>query len=186
MSKKESNIRPENAVKLKPPPWPPSLSKRKRSAFKRTNLIDEDINFIKALIKKEKRKIEFSKKLSKKLIKKLNKEIVLQDEEINLLCFKSNWGMKMRVDQVLDLKIKDSVLGESVSIRKYLKSILVELIEQGESFSGKRPFGDSDWLNDLYGPLADVGLIDRSNNHGEISYDSFEADKIIVQLIKGL
>lgn len=44
----------------------------------------------------------------------------------------------------------------------YLKALLVTLWEEEESFSGKHPFGNSGWQNDLLKPLVVAGVIKGS------------------------
>lgn len=43
--------------------------------------------------------------------------------------------------------------------RRYLKSLLSELLCKGESFSSKRPFGNSGWEDELATPLIKAGLL---------------------------
>lgn len=54
----------------------------------------------------------------------------------------------------------DSDAGDDITVRQYLHELLRTLWEEEESFSGKRPFGNSRWQHDLYGPLAKAGFID--------------------------
>jgi hypothetical protein len=39
----------------------------------------------------------------------------------------------------------DSDAGDNITIRDYLRILLETLWEEGEGFSGKRPFGNSGW-----------------------------------------
>lgn len=48
----------------------------------------------------------------------------------------------------------------SGTIREYLHALLLAVWEEGEGFSGKRPFGNSGWEFDLYVPLAKEGFLD--------------------------
>jgi hypothetical protein len=69
----------------------------------------------------------------------------------------------------LDLRFKCYDLGREVSIREYLHRLLSILWAEGESFSGKRPFGFSGWEHDLYKPLIAAGVIGGSiDEHGHI------------------
>lgn len=54
----------------------------------------------------------------------------------------------------------DSDAGDDLTVRQYLHMLMRELWDEQESFSGKRPFGNSDWEFDLYMPLAKAGYID--------------------------
>lgn len=38
---------------------------------------------------------------------------------------------------------------DNVTVRDFLLDCLVRLIEEGEGFSGKRPLGNSDWMQQL-------------------------------------
>lgn len=62
---------------------------------------------------------------------------------------------------VLDLPMRSDVAEtEGVeTIRAYLGKLLSTLWDEGESFSGKRPFGDSGWEYDLIAVLVDHKLI---------------------------
>jgi hypothetical protein len=53
----------------------------------------------------------------------------------------------------------DSDAGDGLTIRDYLHKLLLTLWEEGEGFSGKRPFGNSGWDFDLYIPLIKNGFI---------------------------
>lgn len=41
------------------------------------------------------------------------------------------------------------LLDDNVTVRDFLLNCLVKLIEEGETFSGKRPLGNSDWMQQL-------------------------------------
>jgi hypothetical protein len=63
------------------------------------------------------------------------------------------------LSDALDLRF-DSDAGDDMTVRQYLHELLHVLWEKQESFDGKRPFGNSGWHHDLYGPLAKAGFID--------------------------
>jgi hypothetical protein len=54
----------------------------------------------------------------------------------------------------------DSDAGDDLTVKQYLHALLRTLWDEQESFSGKRPFGNSGWDFDLYAPLAKAGFID--------------------------
>lgn len=56
----------------------------------------------------------------------------------------------------------DSDAGDGITVRKYLYRLLSALWEEQESFSGKRPLGNSGWEYDLYIPLVKAGFISGS------------------------
>lgn len=61
--------------------------------------------------------------------------------------------------------------GQKYSLRKYLRQILVNVWEEGEGFSGKRPMGNSDWYYSVYNGLVKEGFI-----KGEIDSDGYLDD----------
>lgn len=48
----------------------------------------------------------------------------------------------------------------------YLERLLQELLRDPEGFSGKRPFGNSGWIHELYECMAKDGMI-------EVTYDEY-------------
>lgn len=54
------------------------------------------------------------------------------------------------------------------TIGEFIALLGAKLFEEEEAFSGKRPFGNSDWITDAYIPLIKAGLID-----GEIDEDGY-------------
>jgi hypothetical protein len=59
----------------------------------------------------------------------------------------------------LDVRIEQSDAGDNITVRDYLRILLETLWDKGESFGGKRPFGNSNWEYELYRPLVDAGYI---------------------------
>ena len=59
-----------------------------------------------------------------------------------------------RYKQALDLMVD-----HETNIRDYLHLLLKTLWKEGESFSGKRPFGNSDWEDHLLIPLVVNGFV---------------------------
>jgi hypothetical protein len=74
------------------------------------------------------------------------------------------------IEQVLSLPLPANDAAAS-TVREYLIELLAAVWREDEGFSGKRPFGNSGWKYDLYGPLIKAGFID-----GRIDdkYDSIE------------
>lgn len=54
----------------------------------------------------------------------------------------------------------DSDAGDDLTVRDYLRTLLMALWEEQESFSGKRPFGNSGWEYEVLMPLAKAGFVD--------------------------
>jgi len=78
----------------------------------------------------------------------------------------------------------DSDAGDGRTIRDYFHSLLTTLWEEGEGFSGKRPFGNSGWEHDLYRPLALAGYVEGDAD-GFVDYGPKRkhADKIVLELM---
>jgi hypothetical protein len=77
------------------------------------------------------------------------------------------------------------------TVRDYLIALLAALWEEGQGFSGKRPFGNSGWRYDLYEPLGRAGLIQVTLD--EVGYiDDFpdserrRADRLIAAAIQAM
>ncbi len=87
-----------------------------------------------------------------------------------------------------DIKFKSADLNRKVTVREYLKELLITLWDEGESFSGKRPFGNSGWQYDLYTALIKGGAITGTlDEDGYIaSFDDKKAHTFVMDLIKGL
>ncbi len=74
----------------------------------------------------------------------------------------------------------NSDAGDNLTVRDYLRTLLETLWNQGEGFSGKRPFGNSGWEYELYAPLVkggfvtgtldEAGYIDDIDKHGAEAY----------------
>ncbi len=52
-----------------------------------------------------------------------------------------------------------SCAGDDLSVREYLRMLLMSVWDEGEGFDGKRPFGNSGWESDIYDPLVKAGFI---------------------------
>lgn len=93
-------------------------------------------------------------------------------------------------NRVLDFKFYSRECNRETSIREFYKNLLMCLVEQEEEFSGKRPFGNSDWKFDLYMALilAEVvtGSLDEFGNPYISRQGAERADNILVQLVRYL
>lgn len=71
------------------------------------------------------------------------------------------------------------------NVGEYLHSLLFTLWEEGEGFSGKRPFGNSGWEDELYIPLIVGEFVDgKLDEDGYIGYvDEKAANKLIFDCI---
>lgn len=65
--------------------------------------------------------------------------------------------------KILDLRFYSNDLDKEITIKDFFKTLLKQLFKEGSNFSGKRPFGNSDWDGDLC-----VCLIENKIVNGEI------------------
>jgi len=65
--------------------------------------------------------------------------------------------------------------GDEIRVKDYLKKLLQTLWDEQDSFSGKHPFGNSDWEYDLYVPLANAGFISTNrDSEGDLYFNSLQ------------
>ena len=97
-------------------------------------------------------------------------------------------GYIMEINEIANLTFYSSDLSKQITIKEYLKTLLLTLWEEGEGFSGKRPLGNSGWEYDLFVPLIGAKLIKGSMDpQGYIDeVDESAANKIIKQVIESL
>lgn len=95
----------------------------------------------------------------------------------------------MTGEEVLSIKMKkkDNDAG-AASIREYMQKLLTELFIEQESFSGKRPFGNSGWIFDIYRDMLRAGAINgKLDEEGCVeACDSEKADELLMLAIKAL
>ena len=90
------------------------------------------------------------------------------------------------LQKILDTPMKTFDHGE-ITPRAYLKLLLTTLWEEEESFSGKRPFGNSGWQYDLDTGLVEGGFITGTIEDGWAEYvDTDARDALILELIAAL
>lgn len=89
-------------------------------------------------------------------------------------------------EKILNTEFQSYDIG-SVTVRQYLKCLLETLWNEGEGFSGKRPFGNSGWNYDLYKGLVKSGYINGGfddNGYLEINNTAIsKADELVFELI---
>ena len=66
----------------------------------------------------------------------------------------------MNNKEILNLRIDNEDFDHHLTIKGYLKLLLTTIWEEGDGFSGKRPFGNSGWEYDLYTPLVKAGVLE--------------------------
>ncbi|GAA0529251.1 hypothetical protein GCM10010172_07380 [Paractinoplanes ferrugineus] len=90
--------------------------------------------------------------------------------------------------RVLDLELPDNG-ANAETVRDYLIALLLEVWDQEQDFSGKRPFGNSGWQHEIYAPLVRAGFTPGSfNEYDELDgeFDYRDADKLILAAIEEL
>jgi hypothetical protein len=92
-----------------------------------------------------------------------------------------NGGLTMRL---IDVPMgENDVSAETVG--EFLKMLLLTLWEEGEGFSGKRPFGNSDWRYQVYVSLIKagyvIGTLDEDGYIDDVDYA--KADKLVMDAI---
>lgn len=95
--------------------------------------------------------------------------------------------MKLTGAQVLEIPMGDND-ADARTIKGYLIALLWALWQEGEGFSGKRPFGNSGWEYDLYKPLLVHGAVKgRMDEEGCIEeLDEKKANALIYSAIEAL
>lgn len=92
-------------------------------------------------------------------------------------------------EQVLALPMDPSANDANAStVREYLQALLLTLWEETEGFSGKRPLGNSDWVQQLWIPLLIAGVVEGSvDAWGTVDeIDEVKADRLIKEAIQAL
>lgn len=90
----------------------------------------------------------------------------------------------MRDMKILDLPMQENDAG-AATVRDYLRKLLSTLWREEESFSGKRPFGNSGWQHEVYAALVKGGAVKgRFDPDGYLEdVDQEAADKLIQDAI---
>lgn len=89
-------------------------------------------------------------------------------------------------EQILELKVSHSY--ELITVKELLKKILLQFIKEGENFSSKRPFGDSDWDGELIILFVNNGIISgKIDKYGFIQeYDEKQFNIKLQELVQEL
>lgn len=93
--------------------------------------------------------------------------------------------------EILALPLRPDNDAGATTVRGYLVELLAVLWDEGEMFSGKRPFGESGWVYELYQALATAGLVSVVLDEDGF-FDTFpdsqrrRADKLIADAIRSL
>lgn len=63
------------------------------------------------------------------------------------------------IDNLLAHSFTPHDIGDEMTVRQYLAKLLLAVLEEGECFSGKRPFGNSGWEENLVIPAIECGAL---------------------------
>lgn len=79
----------------------------------------------------------------------------------------------LNLDEILDDHMVNSGNDSGImTLREYLHALLATLWAEQDDFSGKRPFGNSDWTDEIYMHLINKGLVVGSIiDYGDESYE---------------
>jgi hypothetical protein len=92
--------------------------------------------------------------------------------------------VKYTVQDILNLPMQENDASAD-TIGDYLQELLSSLWEEGDGFSGKRPFGNSNWESELYHTLVMHEIIQGEIIDGYLeSYDEKKGYKIIKEAIQ--
>jgi hypothetical protein len=92
----------------------------------------------------------------------------------------------MTPQELLDFEFYSSDLDESLTVRQYLVKLLSTLWRDGESFSSKRPFGNSSWQFEIEDALASDGRVATvTDEYGDLVAEQ-SADPLILAAIEML
>ena len=82
----------------------------------------------------------------------------------------------------IDMQENDA---DAKTVGEYLYRIIEKVLFEGESFSGKRPFGNSGWESELFVPLVTAGVCDGSvDEDGYLeTIDECEAHTIVCEAL---
>lgn len=75
---------------------------------------------------------------------------------------------------ILDIKMQPNDAGAE-TVKDYFKALLTQIWEQGESFSGKRPFGNGGWQWELLDALTSAGVAADEHVASQLIYDAIDS-----------
>lgn len=94
-------------------------------------------------------------------------------------------------EEILQVPMGDND-ADATTVKDYLVALLDRVWDEGEEFSGKRPFGSSGWHRDFDIPLIRAGFVTGALEEDEegmvdvIEVDAAQVNKLIGRAIKAL
>lgn len=94
----------------------------------------------------------------------------------------------MEPEDILNIRLERSYECDAVTIKEYLIKLLSTLWREAERFSGKRPFGSSNWQYRVYKALIKYGVVPGELDEEDdiVEVDTKQADAIMEQAIRSL
>lgn len=93
----------------------------------------------------------------------------------------------MTPQEALEIKFMNQDLRRRLTIREYMQELLTRLFDEGEGFSGKRPFGNSGWEYDILVPLIRAKAVKGKVFDGyPEEYDEAAYKKLLADMIAAL
>lgn len=94
----------------------------------------------------------------------------------------------MAEGSILSFMFYSDDLGKDVTVKDWLKEILLTLLEEREGFSGKRPLGNSNWTGDLEKALVEHKIIKGTlDEEGYLEDADFEVvDALLEEAVRSL
>jgi len=82
--------------------------------------------------------------------------------------------MTTDIQSILNCPLEENDSGAD-TVKGYLKALLSTLWDEGEGFSGKRPFGNSGWEYDLTDALIDNKLAQTRSEAKKLIFKAIQA-----------
>lgn len=86
---------------------------------------------------------------------------------------------KMSAEEILSLPMAENDAGAK-TVGEYLAKLLKTLLEEEESFSGKRPFGNSGWIHEPLHALVAGGAVAGALDGDGYLHDADERQMLVV------
>lgn len=85
-------------------------------------------------------------------------------------------------EQVLACPMDEDNDAEVATVGAYLVALGQRVWDEGEGFSGKRPFGNSDWEHEVFFALAKAGLIPSTHDRYDgLDYNSADGRVLVAR-----
>lgn len=90
-----------------------------------------------------------------------------------ILMWEEPTNVDLPSDDILKMTFLSRDLDRKLTVGNYLAKLFKKVWLEGEEFNGKRPFGNSDWQDDVFSALVENGIV----------ADEKEAAKLVLGLI---